>query len=259
MSIIFYYSIFTASTSFFVGLCCLYKIRKNQILTPIKSFLWHYSIGFLIWGLNQVFFLFINSGLEISYAALTILIIFGFLTTVAAYYFFLKATISLFIKNKFVVTVFPFIYGLTMVGFFTFLLTVVKVESIFAITVAFWGFILPVNLLLGFCYLYFFINGIPFDSLKGNPSVFVLSFAWFYTFILNTMFWFSFVEYHQELYILKIAASKEWLIYRAIGHLLILAGFILYCDCLYRLKTPEHLRFREKTEKSTAEPYKNNE
>lgn len=245
----FYYSVFTAITSFAVGVVCLCNIWKNNILTPVRSFFWHYSIGFLVWGFSQSLSVLVNSGIQISYPSFVTLRIISLLATIIAYGLFVRGTTSLFIKDSLITKLLTLFYGSAMAGFFVYALLMTEIESIIIITVVFWGLVLPVNILLGCAFLFLFIKGTPFDTVKKKPSTIIFSFAWFYVFVLNIILWFSLVNYPQEFYFLKLAASQEWFVARAIGHLLILTGFILYCQHLRHLKIPEYLKFVKNKEK----------
>jgi hypothetical protein len=241
----FYYSAFAAITSFAVGITFFYYIWRNNILTPTRSFFWHYSIGFLFLGFSHSQSLWINSGAQIDYLLFVTLRIFSLLVTIIAYSLFISGTTSLFLKERLMLKLLFLFYGSTLAAFFIYSVLMTEIDSIIITTVVLWGFVLPVNIFLGCAFLYLFLKGIPFDTVKKQPSAIILSFAWFYVFILGVILWFSLVAYSRDFYLLKLAASKEWFLARAIGHLLILIGFILYCRYLRRLKIPEYLKFQK--------------
>lgn len=251
-----FYSVFVIITSLAVGLALFFYLRKNQILTPVRFFFWHYAVGFLVWGLSQLIPLFVNLGIQISYPFLVGLSIISFLALMSAYLFFYRGAILLFTKNRFVTTVFPLIFGSLFASFFTVAVLVDKFESSAITTLAFWGFILPVNLFLGCVFLYSFIKGTPLDTMERKPYVLILSFAWFYVFVLNIILWFNLVTYPREFYLLRFATSEGWLLARTIGHLLILVGFILYSRYLYRLSIAEVVKLIKKAKTFTPEQSK---
>lgn len=246
MPTIFYYSLFTALTSFGAGVCCLCQIWKNNILTPARSFFWHYAMAFLFWGFSQSLSILVNSGAQISHSFFIALQIISLLATIIAYILFVRGTTSLFLKDRLIVKLLTTFYGSAVAAFYIYSVLMTDIKSITITTVVFWNLFLPVNLLLGCASLFLFIRGIPFDTAKKKPSTAILSFAWFYIFILNLILWFSLVNYAQDFHLLKLAASKTWFIARAIGHLLLLTGFIFYCQHLRHLKSPEYRKFVEK-------------
>ena len=251
----FYYSAFATITSFAVGITFLYHIWKNNILTPTRLFFQYYSIAFLFLSFSNFLSLWINSGAQINYPLFVALRIISFLVTVISYSLFVNGTTSLFLKERLIVILLSFFYGSILTAFFVYSLLMTEIESITITTVVLWGFIIPVNMFLGCAFLYLFIKGAPFDTVKKQPSTIILSFAWFYIFVLNIILWFSLVTYPRDFYLLKLAASKEWFLARAIGHLLILIGFILYCRYLRHLKIPEYLKLQKRARKFTTKSF----
>ena len=226
---VIFYSALIIITSVVVSLVLFFQLRKNRILiAPTRSFFWHYALGFLIFSLVHVQVFLINLGVQISYPFLATLGVISLFAMLFSYLLFYRGTAFLFTKDWFMTTLFPLIIWPIFACIILFLLAIVKVEFFLILTVVFWGFLFPINIYLGFIFLRLFFKGTPFDTVKRKSHTLLLSFSWFFIFSLDVILWFNLVLYPQEFSILRLAMCKEWFIARAIAHLLILTGFLLY-------------------------------
>lgn len=116
-------------------------------------------------------------------------------------------------------------------------LFILKVETITAYTAVAWGFIFPNTTYLASLFLYFFIQGAPFDTMKRKPGALLISVGWFIILGSVIFSWLHSITYHPELWILKTASLKNQIFLRAFGYLLILIGCLFCCGHLSQPKT----------------------
>ncbi len=220
------------------GLILFFRIKKNSIL-PIRSFFWNYAFGFSIISLSHLPVFFINLGANLDYNTLRAVDFISFWALFLGYLFFYRGTILLLTKDRFMTTIYPLITLPLIAGIAMASLFILGVETITAYTAVAWGFIFPNTTYLASLFLYFFIQGAPFDTMKRKPGALLLSIGWFVILGSAIFTWLNSVTYHPELWILKTASLESQFLFRAFGYLLILAGCLLCCGHLPQPKTSE--------------------
>lgn len=234
---IIFYSLSVIIVSAVASLVLFLRIQKNQLITA-KPLFWYYAFGFAILSLVNLPIFFINLGVQISYNLLVILYGISFFAVLFSYLLFYKGTISLFTQDRFINTVFPIIFlplfaALSVISLFIF-----KIEISIMYTALVWGFLLPAAGYLGALFLYFFIKGAPFDSIKRKPYALFLSFSWFSILFTDIFLWVNVIPFH-EFFILQIATAKGYFVLRAIAYLLILICSLSYAKSLAHSGTIE--------------------
>jgi len=214
-------------TPFIAGLILFFRVKKNSVLA-IKPFYWNYALGFLIISLSHLSVFLINLGLQLDYDVLRAVNFISFWALLFGYLLFYRGTIFLLTKDRFITTIFPLITlpliaGIAMVSLF-----ILEVATITIYTAVAWGFIFPSITYLTSIFLYFFIQGAPFNTMKRRPSVLLLSIGWFIVLGSAIFTWFSSVTYHPELWLLRAASLKGQFFLRVLGYLFILVGCLLY-------------------------------
>lgn len=223
---------------FIAGLILFFRIKGDSIL-PIKSFLWNYAFGFSIISLSHLPLFFINLGANLDYSILRVVNFISFWALFLGYLFFYRGTILLLTKDRFITTIYPLITLPLIAGIAMASLFILEVGTITAYTAVAWGFIFPNTTYLASLFLYFFIRGAPFDTMKRKPGALLLSTGWFIVLASAIFTWINSVTYHPELWILKTASLGSQLFLHALGYLLILVGCLLCCGHLPQPKISE--------------------
>lgn len=238
---ILFYSLSTIIVSAVASLILFLRIKKNQLLTR-RLFFWHYAFGFAILSLVNFPIFFINLGFQISYNFLVILYCISFFAVLFSYLLFYRGTISLFTKDKFLTLVFPIIFLPVFAVVSTISFFLLKIDHLTMYTAVVWGFLLPINGFLGSLFLYFFLQGAPYDSIKRRQFYsLILSLGWFLLLFVDILLWFEVAGYPHMAWILKIASVKGWFLLRSLSYLLILIGSLIYSKHLQPAATTEKM------------------
>ena len=222
------------------------RIKKDNLLSPVRFFFKNYAFGFAIFSLITLPIFFINLRLfTISNNFLLILYAVSFFALLFTYLLFYRGAALLFTKDKFLTTIFPLIFLplfaiVTVVSLFIY-----KIDIFIIYTAVIWGFIIPLTSYLGSLFLYFFIKGSPFDTMKRRSHALILSLGWFLVLMLEIFLWFDVATYPQEFWILKVSSSKGYLLGRALANLMILVGALLYGRALERSKMNEEKQIHQ--------------
>jgi len=212
------------------------RIKGDSIIFP-KVFFWNYALAFAILSVVNLPIFFINLGVEIHYNALVFLYLISFLGVLVSYLLFYRSTLFLITKDNFFINIFPFIFITIFTLFSLFALFASKIEIFLIYTAGVWGFLLPFNAFLGSIFIYFFLKGIPNDSIKKYSfSSFLLSIGWFILLFTDISLWLISASYPNEFWILKIASAKGWFLLRSASYLIILIGVLLYSKQLHQVE-----------------------
>lgn len=228
------YSFSTLIISVFAGLFLFVRVRKDYNLIS-KSFFRHYILAFLALSLTNLPIILINLGFQISYNALLFLYGVSFFAVFFSYMLFYRGTLLLFTKDSFFTTAFPLIFSPAFLIISSTFLFAYKIETFLIYTIWTWGFLLPLSGFLGSLFLYFFLKGAPYDSIKKRHfSTIFFSLGWFLLLIVDLLLWITSINYSHEFWILKIASTKEWFLIRDLAYLIILSGAMFYIKYLNR-------------------------
>jgi hypothetical protein len=232
-------SLSVVAIPFIAGLVLFFRIKKNGLIS-LRSFFWNYAFGFSIIGLVHLPAFFINLGVHLTYNALRVIDIISVGALFFGYMLFFRGTIFLLTKDRFITTIFPLLSLPFAAGIAIASLFILKVETIVAYTAVAWGFIFPFNFYLASLFLYFFIRGAPFDTMKRRPGALVLSLGWFFVLASHILLWVGSFTYHPELWMLRLTSLGSEHLFLAFGYLLILIGVLLCCKHLPEVKTTEN-------------------
>lgn len=221
------------------GLCLFLCASKKSIL-PLKSFFTHYAFGFALLALQQIIPLFMLSCNNVCYPLYSLLVLSYFFIASLAYVLFLRGTLSLFTKNRFLTTVFPFSFLFVCLIFSSIAVYLCELKVLTVATIFMWSFPIQIAAFLGTFFLYSFVKNFKFKNFKYNLPNLFLSLSWYYSMIICFRFWVNVISLkgHDFWVISSLSStSGHWL--RIAFYFLLFVGSILYFHANKKTKALE--------------------